>query len=293
VTWRVIHNPSAGRGSQIGARLRDALDRHGVDAEIEVSASPDHIEELVVSAARSGATRFAVVGGDGTAHLALNALMSLGWDAPPTLAIVPAGSGSDFIRTFALPRSLEGGVAVLAGDGVYRCDVGRIDGGFGTRWFLNVMNSGVAAASVGTAMRLPRFLGGLRYSAAFWLALPRFRPTHIDVRAGSRTIGGEALNVVVANGQFFGGGLNIAPQAAVMDGALDLQVFLGPRRRAFSIMPRVVRGLHLRHPAVLRGRAPRFELDVPQSWPVEADGELLGYGPVTVSVVPEAIDFKI
>lgn len=293
MTWQIIHNPSAGRSSDVGRRLASALADHDVPHEIEVSQTPAHVAELVAAAIGRGARRFAAVGGDGTAHLVLNALMAETWERPPTLAIIPAGSGSDFIRTFALPRTLEGGVALLGGGEAYRCDVGLVEGTFGARYFLNAVDFGVAAASVVRAEALPRFLGGLRYTTAFWLALAGFPPAHASVRIGRRMIEGSAMNVVVSNGQFFGGGLNVAPQAAVMDGMLDVQVFLGPRRRAFSVMPRVIRGLHLRHPAVVKGRGDVIDVDVPQHWPVEADGEMIGHGPAHVKVIPGAIDFKI
>ncbi len=293
MTWLVVQNPAAGRGDDIGARLRTTLVAHGIDHEHVVSRTPEHVAGLVAAGIEAGIRRFAAVGGDGTAHLVLNAMLAAPWEEPPVLAIIAAGSGSDFIRTFALPRSLEESVALLASDAVYRCDIALVEGSFGRRYFLNALNIGLVAASAVRADRLPRRLGGLRYTMAFWLALGSFRPAPVRVELGRRTIAAEALTVVVANGQFFGGGLNIAPQAALMDGMVDVEVFSGPRRRAFSIMPRVVKGLHLRHPAVAVGRASSLKVTVPEVWPVEADGELLGSGSVEVSVLPAAVDFKI
>ncbi len=293
MSWLVLLNPSAGRSGDVAARLASALARHGVSHRTLVSDTAEHLAELVRGGIAEGVRRFAAVGGDGTAHLVLNELMTHAWEEPPTLAIVPAGSGSDFIRTFALPRTLEGGVEVLAGDGVYRCDVGLLEGEFGRRYFLNAANFGVVAASAARAERLPRFLGGLRYTLGFWLSLARFRPAPVSVDVGRRRLDGTAMTVVVANGQFFGGGLNIAPQAAVMDGMLDVELFLGPRQRAFTLMPRVIRGLHLRHPAVRKARAADFEVRVPDDWPVEADGEIIGTGPAHVRLLPGAVDFKI
>jgi len=87
--------------------------------------------------------------------------------------------------------------------------------------------------------------------------------------------------------------MNIAPNATVMDGMFDLQVFEGPRRLAFSVMPRVVRGTHLRHKGVRRFVADSFQLECDPNWPVEADGELLGTGPVRGEIVPHAVLFKI
>ena len=87
--------------------------------------------------------------------------------------------------------------------------------------------------------------------------------------------------------------MNVAPRALLVDGKWDVQVFQGPRRHAFSVMPRVIRGLHLDHRRVRRFSAATFTLDCPDGWPIEADGELLGTGPITGRMLPGAIEFKI
>jgi diacylglycerol kinase family enzyme len=140
---------------------------------------------------------------------------------------------------------------------------------------------------------LPKSLGSARYTAAFWLALSRFSSSDIDVSIGRHRFTGNAINVVVANGQFFGGGLNVAPRASMVDDQFDVQVFSGPRRNAFVVMPRLVFGSHLTHTAVRRYVGNDISITCPSDWPVEADGELLGHGSVSISVVHGAIDFVI
>jgi YegS/Rv2252/BmrU family lipid kinase len=291
--WWVIANPSAGVKGEIEQRSAAALDAAGVEHSLHVSASPAHLGALVADGITAGATDFVAVGGDGTANLVLNALMAHSWTAPPTLAILPAGSGSDFIRTFALPKTMQEMAPRLLTTDRYRCDIGVIEGRFGRRYFLNAANAGVAAASVQIADRLPRRLGGARYAAGFWLKLARFGSVPIELEAGTRRFSGKAISVVIANGQFFGCAMNVAPRAALMDGKLDVQVFVGPRRQAFSVMPRVVRGTHLHLSGVRRFESAEFRLTVPDNWPVEADGEMLGTGSVHGSVIRGAIDFKL
>ncbi len=293
MTWWVIVNPSAGRHGELEPRAHAALRRTGVDYELRVSRDAAHVADLVAEGRAAGARRFAAVGGDGTANLVVNGLMATPWDAPPVLAILPAGSGSDFIRTFALPKQLEAASDHLVTDDVYPCDVGVIEGSFGSRYFLNAVNVGVAAASVGIAERLPRRLGGVRYAAGFWITLAGFPAAEVQLDVDGRQFSGPAISVVIANGQYFGGGMNVAPRATVMDGKLDIQVFSGPRRQAFTVMPRVVRGLHLNHRGVRRVEGARFQLHCPDGWPVEADGDVQGAGGITGSVIPQAIEFKI
>lgn len=292
--WWVIINPSAGQPGELPARTRNVLTNLGVDFEMHISHGPEHVSEIVAGGHKAEVNSFVAVGGDGTANLVLNGLMQLSWSMPPRLAILPAGSGSDFIRTFALPRSLEQAATHLMTDDWYQTDVMRIEGSFGVRYALNAVEAGVGAAAVTTAARMPRWVGETRYAIAFWLALPFFRPAvvtaHVDEHSA---ISGPAIAVIVANGQFFGGGMNIAPRASVADGVLDVQVFSGPRRKAFTVMPKVVRGMHLRHKNVRRRTGAKVFLDVPDTWPIEADGERLGNGPISVTVQPAAIEFKI
>jgi YegS/Rv2252/BmrU family lipid kinase len=293
VTWWVIVNPAAGRHGELVARAHGALQRAGVPYELRVSRDAAHVADLVAEGRRTGARRFAAVGGDGTAHLVVNGLMAAPWDEPPVLAILPGGSGSDFIRTFALPKQLEAAAERLATDDVYPCDIGLIEGRFGSQFFLNAVNVGVAAASVRIAQKLPRPLGGLRYGAGFWITLAGFPAADVQLDADGRTFAGPAISVVFANGQYFGGGMNVAPRATVMDGKLDIQVFSGPRRQAFTVMPRLMRGLHLNHHGVRRFEASRFDLRCPAGWPVEADGDIQGAGNIIGRVIPQAIEFKI
>lgn len=294
MTWWIVLNPAAGVATELESRVSEALGTLGVEFEIRRSRSREHVAEIVAQGHEAGVRRFAGVGGDGTAHLILNGLMQHEWSKPPGLGLLPAGSGSDFIRTFALPRTLEGAAAHLATPDWYTCDVLVVDGEFGRRYALNVVEAGVGAAAVGTAERMPRWVGARRYAIAFWLTLPRFQPGEIlAVVDGRKRIEGPAIAIVVANGQFFGGGMNVAPRASVVDGIFDLQVFRGPRRKALTVMPRVIRGMHLTHKNVRRLTGGTVEIEVPSAWPIEADGEVLGSGSISISVLPAAIEFKI
>jgi diacylglycerol kinase family enzyme len=108
-----------------------------------------------------------------------------------------------------------------------------------------------------------------------------------------RTYQGRAIAVVLANGQFFGSGLNIAPKATLVDGLLDVQVFSGTRWSAIPIVPRVRRGLHLSHPSVQRFRSGKLRIEADRPWPIEVDGDYLGETPVDISVLPGALRIKI
>jgi diacylglycerol kinase (ATP) len=293
MTWWVVVNPAAGTREQWEERVRCSLDRLGLEAVINVSDSADHLRRLVAEGIEAGATRFVAVGGDGTVSLVTDALLSRAWAEPPTLGVLPAGSGCDFVRTFRFSQVLEEAAEHLVGDATYAVDVGVAEGAWGVRRFLNVLDIGVIAATVRTAERATRRLGRLRYKAAFWATLPFFKTTRITLEMERRTFYGRANTVVLANGQYFGFNMNVAPRASPADGLLDVQVFTGPKTSALALLPKVSRGRHLAHPLVKRFRSGAVAVATERPWPIEVDGDYLGETPVRVRVEPGAIRLKI
>lgn len=291
--WLVVVNRSAGTGRSVASRARQALDKFGVDFELALPASREEAVACVQDAAASGQRYFVAVGGDGTVNLIADGLLQRTWDEPPVLAVLPAGTGCDLIRTFGISQRMEEAAEHLARPGEYLIDVGYVDGSWARRYFVNVAETGVAAAAVQSADRLPPSLGRMRYPLGLTLALPRFQRTEVSVHAGKRTFTGDALAVILANGQFFGGGFNIAPKATLIDGVLDVQIITAAKRRAPSLVPRIYRGMHLTDRDVRRFVAAEVTVESREPWPVEVDGEYLGNTPVTAGVQSGRIALKI
>ena len=294
MTWWVIANPRAGRGRHSPERVAALLAGMGIDASVHASRDGEHVAELVAEGIGLGHDRFVAVGGDGTVNLVVNALLKHDWPADkPVLGILPAGSGCDFVRTFGISQKLEEAAKHLEGDETYLVDVARVSGSWGDRHFLNVATIGLGADVVRLADRLPARLGSARYKLAIWPTLVRFPRTTIELETDKRGYTGPAMMVVLANAQFFGGGMNVAPKAMLVDGRLDVQIFSGPKRLAVTLQRRITRGTHLSHPAVRRLTASSFRLSPAAPWPVEVDGEYLGVGPVHGEVIPGALRIKI
>lgn len=291
--YLVVVNPAARGAAGLAGSLADACRSQGLDADVTITRDTEHLDAVVRGAIAAGVDGFVAVGGDGTLHHLANSLPIDDDRRRFALAMLPAGTGSDFARTFGQRGDVDALVHRLASGECYPIDVGWVRGSFGSRLFVNAANAGIAARSVITAERLTRRIGPLRYTAAFWLTLPRFRSAPIDVSVDHHRFTGEALNIVVANGQFFGGGLNVAPRATLVDGLFDVLVFSGARSSAFTVMPRLAIGSHLTHRAVHRYVGASVRIDVPETWPIEADGELLGRGPVDVGVRPNALDYLV
>ena len=99
--------------------------------------------------------------------------------------------------------------------------------------------------------------------------------------------------IVLSNAQYLAGGMNMAPHADPADGMLNIQVFFGPKRSSLVLKPMVQRGKHLDHPQVRLMTAREFSINAAPAWPSEADGEYLGWGNLTGSVLPRAVLLKV
>jgi diacylglycerol kinase (ATP) len=297
----LIANPRSGNG-QVGRELPEVerqLRALKLDYRIVETDRRGHAIDLAREALDRGERFLVAVGGDGTVHEVVNGMIEegrpLAEDA--VLGVVAAGSGCDFVRTFGLPGDAVRAVRHLAGDNVYKLDIIKAEyDGEGrrlTRYVPNIAEVGLGASVVVRAERLPRRLGRSRYFLSFWLSVGKYRPAGVTVRADRKEFSGKANNVVIANCQFFGGGMKISPRSYPGDGILDVQITTGPKSEAFTLLPKVYRGEHVPHPHIKEMRGRVIEVNCERPLPIEGDGEVLGTTPATFTVLPQVLRLKI
>jgi diacylglycerol kinase (ATP) len=230
------------------------------------------------------------VGGDGTIHLALQAVA--GTTTP--LGIVPAGTGNDFADALGIPADLlaaADGIGAALRSGEHRTlDAVRSSGPAGElAWWCTMFSAGFDAAVNARAnrMRWPR--GPRRYDLAILAELSRLRPFTFDLDLDGEAWRGPAVLVAIGNTRSYGGGMRMCPAADPADGLLDVTI-VGPLSRAtlVRVKPRLYDGTHVTHPLVQTRRARRITLSAPGATSF-ADGEPLADLPVTVDIVPGAL----
>ena len=299
----LIINPRAGRGSvrkKLPA-IEQALRERDLEYDVRVTEGPGDATRLAHRAVEAGGRFVVAVGGDGTVHEVVNGLLHEDAAVHPdtVLGVVSAGSGCDFVRTFGLPPEAVGAVGRLAGAETRPLDVGKVsyldqEGRPASRYFANIAEAGLGGSTARRAAALPAWLGPARYFFGFWLVLPAYRACSARVDVDDEEVfEGRAVNVVVANCRFFGGGMQISPRSDPADGVLDVQVYTGPKSDSFTTLPKVYRGRHLPHRNVVELKGARFCLHGEQSMEIEADGEVLGTTPVTIEVLPRPLVLKV
>ena len=245
-----------------------------------VTADAAATSRLAAQAVQRGDDVLAVFGGDGTVHLAAQAVAG----TATALAVVPGGSGNDLAAALGLPAdpvAAAGHVAdALRSGRRRRIDVGQVAGG---ACFVTVLCTGFDASvnARANAMRWPA--GPRRYDLAVLAELAALNPRPVQVQADGSVVELEAILVAVGNGPRYGGGLRICPDATLADGLLDvIAIAAVSRRRLLRVFPSVRAGAHVREPEVTVLRGATVRIDGDPGWPVFADGEPQGTLPVNL-----------
>jgi YegS/Rv2252/BmrU family lipid kinase len=296
----LIVNPRSANGSTgrrwpaIEGKLRSLLPPF----DVAFSERPLHATAI----AREATGRYgciALVGGDGTVNEVANGLIADDRPLRPdlTLGIIPRGTGADFVRTLGIPRDLEGAAERLARGKVLEIDVGKVryrspDGSEAVRYFLNEGEIGMGAAASDRVNRSSKRLGGrLSFLRATLITALSYRPHLVNLSLDGAPAQQMLLtNVWLANGQYSGGGIHMAPRARLDDGLLDV-VCIGKLSRLQTVifLPKLRSGAFIDLPQVTYLTARRIEAEAEVPVLIEVEGEAIGSLPATFELIGERL----
>ncbi len=297
----LICNVRSGRGGVAKAlpEVKRNLDERGLDYEVYYTESHRHASRLARDALDRGSNFITAMGGDGTIHEVVNGMIEDDRPVNPdaVLGVVAAGTGSDFIKTFGIPATPSHAAAHLDGPESFPIDIGKItydnDGEETVSYFANIAEVGLGPEAVARAARLPRWLGPTVYFFAFWMTMRKHKPAQVKVDLVDRAYEGYMNNMIVANGQFFGGGMKVAPKAAPTDGVFDIQIEHARKKEAIALMPKIYKGEHVPHPDIEEFKRVRASIESDRPLLIEADGEVLGHTPATFEVLKDCLKLKV
>jgi diacylglycerol kinase (ATP) len=298
---KVIVNPVAGARSTrrkwpIISRL---LEHIGLTFDFNYTEGVGHAMELARVAASDGYRYLVAVGGDGTVNEVANGILHSQNASATALGVVSTGTGSDFARSAGLARDYTTACNNLTSSKRLTIDVGVVayqcDGKRQERFFVNSAGAGFDAAVVKETERLPKFFGGtIPYVAGMLRTLIGYKNKPIVLKVGDEEERHRVLTVSVANGNYMGGGMRIAPEAALDDRLLDV-VVIGDfgKLEILKEFPKVYKGTHINLPKVSIRKTPEVAIESAEPMLVYADGELLGECPAAFRVVPRALSIVV
>lgn len=304
----LICNPVSGskRGPAILQRVRQTLDASGVPYATEITRGRGDAIRLARSAVLAGCGAVVAIGGDGTLFEVVNGVMDpLNVGAPlhegVAVGLVQAGRGSDFGRSAGIPSDIDSACQRLLSARTETIDLGYVRyrtfaGEENGRYFANAAGLGFDAEVTLRANSAPRLLGGtISYLGSLLTTLSTYKNKRITASLdSSEPLHGKVNSMVVANGQYFGGGMKIAPNARLTDGMFDV-IVLGDLGKLDLVrnVPRVYDGSHITHPKVSVSRASRLIATSPDRLLLQADGEVLGTAPADFTIIPRVLSLIV
>lgn len=307
----VIVNPTSGGGlgKRLWPKISGELQKKVGKFDFVETARIGHARTLAREAVHAGYSMIVAFGGDGTIHEVVNGLYDSSASHRPPLGILSTGTGGDFVKTLGLPLTLNQQIEILTKNRTRWIDLGHIEfinfeSKKESRVFVNVADAGLGGEVVRILHQSRQTFGRcLAYLASTIKAYSSWSPMTLRITTDKDTKNDLPLSnkwpekplcVIVANGQYFGGGMPISPTSSLTDGYFDLIVVesMNP-----LLVPLALSLLYtkqfLRLPHVYSDRVKSVTLEGEGSTALDIDGESIGSLPATFKILPGALEVKI
>ncbi len=283
---RFIYNPYSGENEIIDA-LDNVIKLH---QECGISIVPYRIQighdlEEAFDIVDDTYEYILIAGGDGTVDSVVNAMKKRNINIP--IGILPVGTANDFGTFLGLPSDIEDACKQILSSKPRKIDIGRIS----DKYFVNVASTGLFTdVSQKTDVNLKNTIGKLAYYLKGLEELPNFRKLKIKITSDECNYDGEMYLLLVFNGKT-AGTLNLATQADVCDGKLDVIIFKAiPIIELIPLFIKLLRGEHLDSDKVVYFKTRKLIIESNEDIVTDIDGEKGPDFPLEVECVEQGIE---
>lgn len=283
----LLVNPHSGHGRTLKLlpAVEAALDARRIVFRVQRTRGLEHGVEQALAAIEVGELPV-VMSGDGLIGAVGGAMA--GSEVP--LGIVPGGRGNDLARVLGIPGEPEAAVETILAGHSRQIDVGEANG----RRFLGIASAGFDSEANRIANETSFLRGNLVYAYAAVRALLAWKPARFTIRVDEQRTRLTGYTVAVANSRAYGGGMFVAPDAELDDGAFDV-VTIGEvgKLRFVGNLPKVFKGTHVEEDQVEVFRTSHLELSASKPFALYADGEHITDLPASLRVLPRALSVLV
>ena len=298
---KAIVNPVAGSHSvtKDWDSIRDKIQQAGLEFDFEYTQYPGHAADIARQSIQNGYRCLLAVGGDGTVNEVANGILFSENPANTVLGVVNAGTANAFKLSLGLSGVRPDTVIPWKTHKIMKIDVGVIrcrnkDKQI-ERYFVNEASAGLPAEVVNKWDYIPgsysKKLNLFMRTITGYLTLMNSKNKRLNIEIVNNSETGRFCTVVVANGKYFADGMIIAPNATLDDGLLD-SIIIGDISRfdLIKIRPKLYDGTHIGHEKFRETKVQEISIESEEKLIIEADGDIVGESPVSIKVVPSALN---
>jgi diacylglycerol kinase (ATP) len=297
-SWFVIANPTSGNRnfSKLWKEIQQSLKNKNLDYSFAFTQFSKHEIELAQNAIQKGFRNIISVGGDGTLHHVVNGVMLQRYvkSSDITIAVIPLGTGNDWIKTYNIPNSIEKAIEIIHQKKIGLQDIGLLQTTHKTTYFNNVAGIGYDGYVVSKLASLKRF-GFIAYLLSGLAGLFFYKKGVLKIIFNNETLEEKCLMAVFGICKYSGGGMRFSKELKMNDGFLNITIFknISVIDLIFNIK-KLYNGQIVNHYKVATYKTKQITVLPKTIKPyIQADGELIANGDVTVTIIEKAIQFII
>ncbi len=296
-TWFLIVNPSSGNKNFKNSwnEIKYLLNLKKIQYSFAFSQYTKHEVELVREVIKKGYKIIISVGGDGTLHHVINGVMTQTYikTNKVKIGIIPLGTGNDWIKTYNIPNSIEKSIAIIKKNTTILQDIGCITLLNGKKeYFNNLAGIGYDGYVVKNLKYLKK-VGSIAFLLSGLYSLLSYRKKKYTITIGDETLKEECLMIIFGICKYSGGGLKVTKYPNPTDGLLDITIV-----KKFSFfnllfnLPKLYNGNIVHHKKVDNYKVKELNI-INDNSIIEADGEVVGYGSLDVTILQNAVQFLV
>jgi YegS/Rv2252/BmrU family lipid kinase len=298
-SWFIIANPIAGnqKFSKQWKEIQQLLNSKNIDYSFVFTQFSKHEIELVQNAIQQGFRNIISVGGDGTLHNIVNGVMMQRYvkSSDITIAVLPIGTGNDWIKTYNIPNNIKKAIDIISERKTILQDIGQIEIATGKiSYFNNVAGLGYDGYIAKKLQELKR-LGSISYLIAGIYGFLFYKKSIFKIAMNQTIIETTCLITMVSICKFSGGGMQFSKKGDPIDGLFDITIVKNITLLDLILnIKKLYNGKIVAHPKVATYKTNKIIVDPQNLKPfIQADGELIGTGTATFSLIEKGIHFVI
>jgi diacylglycerol kinase (ATP) len=228
-----------------------------------------------------------VSGGDGTIHEVINSLIKENVDLP--IGLIPNGTSNDFATYLNIDQNISRCADMITNGKVRNVDIGKAN----DKYFINVASAGLmtsVAHSVDTVFK--NTLGKMAYYIKGIGELPNLKPIRMKINADGNIIEDDIFLFLVMNSRTVGSFPNLAPDAKIDDGKLDMLIVSKCNMpEVMTLFIGLIKGDHTNHKNIRYFQAKDISIECDEKLESDLDGELGPNLPLNISTITNKIKF--
>lgn len=242
----LVVNPHSGKknAERDALQITQRLAADSVHCEVFISRDISALEQFIKNCDFSSYTFAGLVGGDGTMHAFINAVLKQQETVPLPLALFPCGTGNAFNLDIGC-NSLEDTLSAISRGKTSFIDIAQVNFEHEVLWSFNILGCGLVADINQLAEKM-RWLGASRYTIASLIKLISNPSAYLQIRSEHETLEGKFSFVLACNTRYTGKGMMMAPLAKLNDGKFDVIVVKHCSMfKLLRLFPKIFEGKHL------------------------------------------------